>query len=51
MTADEKRSVESSLLILDLKEGRMFYRLPVLGMHDDLWERAGGLGGETLLRC
>ena len=52
----------SSLLILDLKdgklldsgkqeEGKMFHKLHVLGMNDDLWDRVCGLDSETLKGC
>ena len=44
-----EREIRSSLLILDLndgkledsgkqEEGKMFHKLHVLGMHDDLWD-------------
>ena len=29
----------------------MFYKLHVLGMNDDLWDSACGLGSETLKGC
>ena len=51
----EEREIRSSLLILDLKDGKLydlgkqeegktFHKLHVLGMNDDLWDRARGLG-------
>ena len=52
-----KREVRSSLLILDLKhgelldsrkqEGKVFHKLYILRMNDDLWDRDCGLSSET----
>ena len=32
-------------------EGNTFYKLHVLGMNDDLWDRAHGLGSQTWKGC
>ena len=53
-----RREIRSSLLILDLKDGKLrdsgmqeegktFHKLHVLGMNDDLWDRVRGLCSET----
>ena len=53
----KRREIRSSLLILDLRggklqdsgkqeEGKRFHKLHVLGMNDDLWDRVRGLGSE-----
>ena len=58
----EERGIRSSLLILDLKDGKLqdsgkqeegktFHKLHVLGMNDDLWDRVHGLGSETWKGC
>ena len=58
----EERDIRSSLLILDLKdgklsdsgkeeEGKMFHNMHVLGMNDDLWDRVRELGSETWKGC
>ena len=50
-----ERWIRSSLLILDLKDGKLqdagkqeegkrFHKLHVLGMNDDLWDEFRGLG-------
>ena len=53
--------IRSSLLILDLKDGKLldsgkqegktFHKLHVLGMNDDFWDRVRGLGSQTWIRC
>ena len=59
---EEEREIKSSLLILDLKygklqdsgkqeEGKTLPNLHVLGMNDDLWDRFRGLGSEVLKGC
>ena len=59
---EEEREIRSSLLILDLKDGKLsdsgkqeegktFYKLHVLGMNDDLCDRVRGLGSETWKGC
>ena len=58
----EERDIKSSLLILDLnngklcdsgkkEEGKTFHKLHVLGMNDDLWNKVCGLGSETWKGC
>ena len=56
-----EREIRSSLLILDLKDGKWhdsakqehktFHKLHVLGINDDLWDRVRGLGSETWKGC
>ena len=57
-----ERGVRSSLLILDLKDGKLqdsgkqeegktFHKLHVLGMNDGLWDRVRALGIETWKGC
>ena len=58
----EEKDIRSSLLILDLKDGKLknsgkqeegktFHKLHVLGINDDLWDRVCGLGSETWKGC
>ena len=52
----EEREIRSSLLILDLKDGKLeegktFHKLHVPGMNDHLWEKVCGLGSETWKGC
>ena len=52
----EEREIRSSLLILDLRGGKLydsgkqggktFHRLQVIGMNHNLWDRVGGLGSK-----
>ena len=57
-----EREIRSSLLILDLndgklkdagkqEEGKRFHKLHVLGMNDVLWDKSRGLGSETWNGC
>ena len=57
-----EREIISSLLILDLKDGKLqdsgkqeegkrFHKLHVVGMNDDLWDKVRGLGSETWKGC
>ena len=58
---EEEREIRSSSLILDLKErklndsgkaeGKIFHKLHVLGMNDNLWNRARGLWSENWKGC
>ena len=36
---------------LEQEESKTFYKLHVLGMNDDLWDRLRGLGSETWKGC
>ena len=58
----DEREIRSSLLILDLKDGRLqdsgkqeegngFHKLHVLWMNDGLCDRVRGIGSETWKRC
>ena len=58
----KRRGIRSSLLILDLKDGRLQdsgkqdegkrpHKIHVFGMNDDLWNRVCGLGCETWKGC
>ena len=59
---DKRREIKSSLLIFDLKDGKLhhsgkqeegkaFHKLHVLRMKDDLWDRVRGLGSKTWKGC
>ena len=58
----EERKIRSRLLILDLKDGKLydsgkeeevktFHKLHVLGMNNDLQDRVRGLDSETWKGC
>ena len=57
-----EREIRSSLVIFNLKdgklqdsgkqeEGKMFHKLHVLGINDDLWDTVCGEGSETWSGC
>ena len=59
---EEEKEIRSSLLILDLKAGRMkdsgkqeegktFHKLHVLGMNEDWWDIVCAVGSETWKGC
>ena len=58
----KRREIRSSLLILDLKDGKLqdsgkqeegktFHKMHVLGMNDCLWDGVCGLGSESWTGC
>ena len=58
----EERGIRSSLLILDLRDGKLydsgkqeegktFHKLHFLGMNDDLWDRVCGSCSEIWKGC
>ena len=58
----KRREIRSSLLILYLKDGqlqhsrkedggKMFHKLHVIGMNDDLWDKVCRLGSEIWKGC
>ena len=60
MKGYEEREIRSSLLILELKDGKLedsgkevegktFHKLHVLGMNDDWWDRIQGLGSKLVI--